>query len=119
MKLELRGSEGAKANYSTWSIYWWNQKNLDGLSSICKNVFKSLTFRTKMSLCHLNSYIWWFVIGKDIPNVHFLLHVAERRPILGHSEVWKAPRNQGILGNLGGSPRTPGKILELQSSENF
>jgi len=26
VKLELRGCEGPKANYSTWSIYWWNKK---------------------------------------------------------------------------------------------
>lgn len=56
--------------YTVHGAYWWNQ-NLDGLSSICKNVFKSLTFRTKMSLCHLKSYILVVCHWKIFPKCAF------------------------------------------------
>jgi len=85
--------EGAKAQWPTTvhGAYWWWNQNLDGLFSIYKNVFKSFTFRTKMSLCHLNSYV---LVEFFSPNVHFLLHLAERRCIPGHS------------GSLGGSKKS-------------
>ena len=36
------------------------------------------TFRTKMSLSHLSSYVeGGFVVGKYFPSVHFLLQAAE------------------------------------------
>ena len=51
-----------------------------------------------MSLCHLGHTYGWFVFGRAFPKCAFSLHVAdERRRTFGHSEVWKARRNQEYL----------------------
>ena len=73
-----------------------------------------------MSLCHLNSFMLLVCHWKRyIPNVHFLLQVAERQRILGHSQVWKAPRNQRILGNLGSFKVLKEKSWNAGVSEDF
>ena len=72
------------------------------------------TFRTKMSLSHLNSYVkGGFVIGKYFPSEHFLLQAAEpwtSSAELRNLESCKTPRNlRGI----------PWVFKRNQTSEDF
>ena len=103
--------EGLKAQgqlqYMEHICWWWNQ-NWDGL-------FQSVKMSSGLKwawVTWIHTY-WWFVNRKDFPNVHFLLHVAERRRILGHSG--NSERLQFRLE----PPRTPDESLERQSSEDF
>ena len=78
------------------AYHWWNQ-NLDFLQSV------KMSLKAKLSGLKWACVIWihtygWFVFGRAFPKCAFSLHVAdERRRTFGHSEVWKARRNQEYL----------------------